>query len=163
MAKAAVLLPRQEMQQMAADLIAQYPNLSPFCIEYTYTDAACQRAIRLQNDGCELILARGLQAALVDELAHQIPNIVGMKDTSGDITLTEEFIRRTRDVGHQRQKVLPPGQNGRGKRHGGDITLTKEFIRRTRDVGVPYRPSLPTPAGAARDGFVRTMTAAGLL
>ena len=65
MAKAAVLLPRQEMQQMAADLIAQYPNLSPFCIEYTYTDAACQRAIRLQNDGCELILARGLQAALI--------------------------------------------------------------------------------------------------
>ena len=45
----------------------------------------------------------------------------------------------------------------------GDITLTEEFIRRTRDVGVPYRPSLPTPAGAARDGFVRTMTAAGLL
>lgn len=123
MAKAAVLLPRQEMQQMAADLIAQYPNLSPFCIEYTHTDAACQRAIRLQNDGCELILARGLQAALVSFM----PNIVGMKDTSGDITLTEEFIRRT------------------------------------RDVGVPYRPSLPTPAGAARDGFVRTMTAAGLL
>lgn len=56
-----------------------------------------------------------------------MPNIVGMKDTSGDITLTEEFIRRT------------------------------------RDVGVPYRPSLPTPAGTARDGFVRTMTAAGLL
>ena len=72
-------------------------------------------------------MARGLQAALVDELAHQMPNIVDMKDTSGDITLTEEFIRRT------------------------------------RDVGVPYRPSLPTPAGAARDGFVRTMTAAGLL
>lgn len=117
MAKAAVLLPRQEMQQMAADLIAQYPNLSPFCIEYTHTDAACQRAIRLQNDGCELILARGLQAAPVDELAHQMPNIVGMKDTSGDITLTEEFIRRT------------------------------------RDVGVPYRPSLPTPAGAAGTGL----------
>ena len=26
-------------------------------------------------------------------------NIVGMKDTSGDITQTEEFIRRNRDVG----------------------------------------------------------------
>ena len=49
------------------------------------------------------------------------------------------------------------------KSGSGDITLTEEFIRRTRDVGVPYRPSLPTPAGAARDGFVRTMTAAGLL
>ena len=35
---------------------------------------------------------------LVEELAHTVPNIVGMKDTSGDITQTSEFIRRTRDV-----------------------------------------------------------------
>ena len=40
-----------------------------------------------------------LSAQLVDELAHNVPNIVGMKDTSGDITQTSEFIRRTRDVG----------------------------------------------------------------
>ena len=40
-----------------------------------------------------------LTADLVDALAHQVENIVGMKDTSGDITLTSEFIRRTRDVG----------------------------------------------------------------
>ena len=39
-----------------------------------------------------------LSADLVDELAHTVPNIVGMKDTSGDITQTSEFIRRTRDV-----------------------------------------------------------------
>ncbi|MGN0976464.1 MAG: dihydrodipicolinate synthase family protein [Faecousia sp.] len=39
-----------------------------------------------------------LSADLVEELAHQVPNIVGMKDTSGDITQTSEFIRRTRDV-----------------------------------------------------------------
>ena len=39
-----------------------------------------------------------LSADLVDELAHTVPNIVGMKDTSGDITQTAEFIRRTRDV-----------------------------------------------------------------
>ena len=36
---------------------------------------------------------------LVEKLAHEVPNIVGMKDTSGDITQTMEFIRRTRDVG----------------------------------------------------------------
>ena len=42
-----------------------------------------------------------LTADLVDALAHQVENIVGMKDTSGDITLTAEFIRRTRDVGFQ--------------------------------------------------------------
>ena len=39
-----------------------------------------------------------LSAQLVEELAHTVPNIVGMKDTSGDITQTSEFIRRTRDV-----------------------------------------------------------------
>lgn len=40
-----------------------------------------------------------LTADLVEELAHTVPNIVGMKDTSGDITQTAEFIRRTRDLG----------------------------------------------------------------
>jgi len=39
-----------------------------------------------------------LSAALVERLAHEVPNIVGMKDTSGDITQTQEFIRRNRDV-----------------------------------------------------------------
>ena len=33
-----------------------------------------------------------LSAQLVDELAHNVPNIVGMKDTSGDITQTAEFM-----------------------------------------------------------------------
>lgn len=40
-----------------------------------------------------------MSASLVERLAVQIPNIVGMKDTSGDITQTAEFIRRTRHVG----------------------------------------------------------------
>ena len=39
-----------------------------------------------------------MSANLVDRLAHELENIVGMKDTSGDITQMEEFIRRTRDV-----------------------------------------------------------------
>ncbi len=40
-----------------------------------------------------------MSAGLVERLAHEVENIVGMKDTSGDITQTSEFIRRTRDVG----------------------------------------------------------------
>lgn len=32
------------------------------------------------------------------KLAHEVPNIVGMKDTSGDMTQTMEFIRMNRDV-----------------------------------------------------------------
>ena len=35
---------------------------------------------------------------LVERLAHEVPNIVGMKDSSGDMTQTAEFIRRNRDV-----------------------------------------------------------------
>ena len=34
---------------------------------------------------------------------------------------------------------------------------------RGRDVGVPYLPTLPTPEGAVKEGFRRTMAAAGLL
>lgn len=40
----------------------------------------------------------GISADMVEKLAHTVPNIVGMKDTSGDITLTEECVRRNRDV-----------------------------------------------------------------
>lgn len=41
----------------------------------------------------------GFTADLITELAHRVPNIVGLKDTSGDITLTEECVRRGRDIG----------------------------------------------------------------
>ncbi|WP_251388108.1 dihydrodipicolinate synthase family protein [Mediterraneibacter agrestimuris] len=40
----------------------------------------------------------GLSANIVECLAHEVKNIVGIKDTSGDITLTSEYIRRTRDI-----------------------------------------------------------------
>ncbi len=40
----------------------------------------------------------GLTADMITKLAHEVKNIVGMKDTSGDITLTEECVRRNRDV-----------------------------------------------------------------
>jgi len=36
---------------------------------------------------------------LVEGLAHTVTNIVGMKDSSGDMTQTIEFIRRNEDVG----------------------------------------------------------------
>jgi len=38
----------------------------------------------------------GISASLLDRLAD-VPNIVGIKESSGDMTLTAEFIRRTRD------------------------------------------------------------------
>lgn len=40
-----------------------------------------------------------LSGDLVEKLAHDVENIVGIKDSSGDMTQTEEFIRRNRDIG----------------------------------------------------------------
>ncbi|MFC2821145.1 MAG: dihydrodipicolinate synthase family protein [Spirochaetales bacterium] len=41
----------------------------------------------------------GIPQGVVERLAHEVKNIAGMKDSSGDITQTEEFIRRNADVG----------------------------------------------------------------
>ncbi len=39
-----------------------------------------------------------MSGALVEKLARNVENIVGMKDSSGDMTQTSEFIRRTSDL-----------------------------------------------------------------
>lgn len=152
-----------------------------------------------------------LSAALVEELARKVPNIVGMKDTSGDITQTSEFIRRTRDIGFKvfggKDTLLYASMchgavggvctagnfmpelimDVYNKYVAGDLqgSLEAQFklnpVRlsmdaasfpvaakdmanlRGRDVGVPYLPTKPTPEGAARQGFITTMKAAGLL
>ena len=152
-----------------------------------------------------------MSAKLVEELAHNVPNIVGMKDTNGDITQTAEFIRRTKDVGFKifggkdtlLYASLCHGAVGGvctaanfmpelitdvyNKFAAGDLagSLEAQFklnpVRlsmdaasfpvaakdmanlRGRKVGVPYLPTLPTPEGVAKQGFVATMTEAGLL
>ncbi|MFD0693335.1 4-hydroxy-tetrahydrodipicolinate synthase [Paenibacillus sp. GCM10027628] len=43
-------------------------------------------------------VGNNISANLIERLAD-IPNIVGVKDSSGDLTLTAEYIRRTRDKG----------------------------------------------------------------
>lgn len=40
----------------------------------------------------------GMSTGLVETLAHEVENIVGMKDSSGDMTQMQEFIRVTRDI-----------------------------------------------------------------
>ncbi|MCQ5028312.1 dihydrodipicolinate synthase family protein [Flavonifractor sp. DFI.6.63] len=152
-----------------------------------------------------------LTADLVDELAHTVSNIVGMKDTSGDITLTSEFICRTRDTGFKvfggkdtlLYASLCYGAVGGvctaanfmpelitdvyNKFIAGDLrgSLEAQFklnpvrlamdpasfpvaakdmsMLRGRDMGLPYRPTLPTPEGAVKEGFRRSMASAGLL
>lgn len=62
----------------------------------TIADAVPETPVLLYNNPGRVNYT--MSANLVDRLAHEVENIVGMKDTSGDITQTAEFIRRTRDV-----------------------------------------------------------------
>ena len=65
MAKTAVLLPRQELQTMSEQLISNYKRLNPMSVEYIQTQNAAHRAKELEQQGCELLVARGLQAELM--------------------------------------------------------------------------------------------------
>ena len=203
----------------AANGAAGVSVLQPMFLKPTYQELFLHfKAVAESVPGVPMLLYNNpgrvgytLSANLVDELAHKVDNIVGMKDTSGDITLTSEFIRRTRDVDFKvfggkdtllyaslchgavggvctaanfMPKLITDVYN---KFVAGDLkgSLEAQFklnpVRlamdpasfpvaakdmaklRGRDVGVPYLPTLPTPEGAVKEGFRRTMAAAGLL
>jgi len=67
-----------------------------YCHFKTVADAVPKLPVLLYNNPGRT--GYTMSASLVERLAASVDNIVGMKDTSGDITLTAEFIRRTRQV-----------------------------------------------------------------
>ena len=75
------------------------PNFNELFLHFkTIAEAVPEIPVLLYNNPGRV--GYTLSADLVEKLAHEVKNIVGMKDTSGDITQTEEFIRRNADVGH---------------------------------------------------------------
>lgn len=74
------------------------PNFNELFLHFkTIAEAVPETPVLLYNNPGRVGYTLG--ADLVEKLAHEVDNIVGMKDTSGDITQTEELIRRNRDVG----------------------------------------------------------------
>ena len=74
------------------------PNFNELFLHFkTIAEAVPETPVLLYNNPGRV--GYTLSADLIEKLAHEVDNIVGMKDTSGDITQTEEFIRRNRDVG----------------------------------------------------------------
>ena len=93
----------QMAQRLGADGISvlQPMFLKPteeelFCHFKTIAQAVPQLPMLLYNNPGRV--GYTLSAHLVERLAREVPNIVGMKDSSGDMTQTEEFIRRTLDL-----------------------------------------------------------------
>ncbi len=73
------------------------PNETELYMHFkTIADAVPDTPVLLYNNPGRV--GYTMSGNLVEKLAHEVDNIVGMKDTSGDITQTAEFIRRTRDV-----------------------------------------------------------------
>jgi len=73
------------------------PNETELFLHFkTIADAVPDTPVLLYNNPGRV--GYTMSGDLVEKLAHEVENIVGMKDTSGDITQTSEFIRRTRDV-----------------------------------------------------------------
>jgi 4-hydroxy-tetrahydrodipicolinate synthase len=80
--------------------------LQPMFIKPTDDELSCHfRTIAAAVPGIPVLLYNNprvgyaISQAVVEELAHTTPNIAGIKDSSGDLTQTMEFIRRNQDVG----------------------------------------------------------------
>ena len=65
MAKVAVLVPNQELELIAQPLTEEFPFLQVMEVKYIRTAYAVQRARELEQQGCDLIVARGVQARLI--------------------------------------------------------------------------------------------------
>ena len=101
MAKVAALLPRQELQTMSEQLISNYRRLSPMSVEYVQTQNAARRARELEQQGCELIIARGLQSLLIRQVV-KIP-VVEIMVTAQELGLL--ICQLKRDYGLIHPKV----------------------------------------------------------
>jgi len=67
-AKVAILVPQEEMCALAAPLVPEFNNISLMCLDYVnYNDThlAVSRAQEVEAQGCELIIARGVQSRMI--------------------------------------------------------------------------------------------------
>ncbi len=92
MAKVAVLVPYPEMLDLARPLVGLYPHITPFTVEYVRSDEVEARAQVLEQQGCEVIIARGLYARLVKRTV-KLP-VVEMKVTAQELGVLVQDLRR---------------------------------------------------------------------
>lgn len=65
MAKMAVLVPHQDMVDMVEQMFDDYPRIQRLCVEHIKSEQVVRRAKELEAEGCDVIMARGLQAKLI--------------------------------------------------------------------------------------------------
>lgn len=65
MAKVGILIPFSQMQNRVYSLLKEYPYVDPICVEYCRNEDVINRTQEIIRQGCELIIARGLQASMI--------------------------------------------------------------------------------------------------
>lgn len=68
MAKVAILLPREEMCALVKPMMEEFTNMSLMCLDCIHhndTSQAVSRALEMEAQGCELIIARGVQSRMI--------------------------------------------------------------------------------------------------
>ena len=83
MANIAILVPQLGLREMAAELVQQVGHFSVSAVEYVRTDMVEERARQLEVQGCNLIVARGYQAALIKN-AVRLP-VVEIRTTTQEL------------------------------------------------------------------------------
>ena len=101
MAKVAMLLPFPEMCETARALVEHYPDIHAMCVEHLPTSAIADRARELEQQGCELIIARGVQARIVKE-SVKIP-LVEMQVTTQELGLVMLALKK--ELGVERPHI----------------------------------------------------------
>lgn len=101
MAKIAILVPHQEMCEIARPLIEQYSNLNVICLEYIQTAQVKHRAHELEEQGCELIVARGVHARIIKR-SIKVP-LVEMRVTAQELGMIMLDIKR--ELGQSQPRI----------------------------------------------------------
>lgn len=67
MAKVAILMPYPDLRELAESMVQDVPHITPMCVEYVQTGQVRFRARELAEQGCDLIVARGLHARIIHQ------------------------------------------------------------------------------------------------
>ena len=101
MASVAVLVPYQEMRELAEEMFSAYPQLTPFCVEYVHNEQVEERAGELEKQGCDMIMARGLHAIKIKR-SVKLP-VVEIRVTAQE--LGELILDIREEIGTERPQI----------------------------------------------------------
>lgn len=100
MAKVAILVPQQDMEQLVHPLVERYSNLHVMALEHIQTEQVKTVVQDLETQGCELIVARGLQARIIRRIA-QLP-LVEIRITAQELGMVILELKQQLAAAHPR-------------------------------------------------------------